>query len=97
MVSNQIVQPTDKSNNLALICISSKSDTHYLPPAALQNCKTENNGMTQEKMAVGRKLVPGHLPILVNVTEEPISILCVGNYYLWFFVTERVFKQIVSP
>jgi hypothetical protein len=58
--------------------------------------------MTQEERAEARKLVPGHLPSLVNVTEEPISILYIDNYYQWFFgniqlfVTERVFKQIVS-
>lgn len=56
MVSNQTVQPTDKSNNLVLMCLSSKSDTHYPQPAALQNSKTENSDMTWGERAEGRKL-----------------------------------------
>jgi hypothetical protein len=54
VVSKQIVQPKDKSNNLAFIHISIKSDTYYLQPATLQNCETENSGMTQEERVEGR-------------------------------------------
>jgi hypothetical protein len=39
VVSTHIVQPTDKSNNLELISISRKSDTHYLQPATLKTVK----------------------------------------------------------
>jgi hypothetical protein len=68
------------------MCLSSKSDTHYPQPAALQNSKTENSGMTWGERAEGRKLVEGHLQSLVNVTEEPISILFIDNYYQCFLV-----------
>jgi hypothetical protein len=34
---------------LALICLSSKSDTHYLQPANLQNSKTDNRRKKQKE------------------------------------------------
>lgn len=49
MVSTQIVQPTDKSNNLALIPISSKSDIHYPQPATLKTVKQKTVADTEGK------------------------------------------------